>query len=183
MDPITIAMGLSQFVPQIVKWIAGDKAATVAQKAVDIAKAVTGKSTGDDALASLQANPDLVLKYREAVLDQQTTFETLAEKNAQEINQTMRVEATADHWPTYSWRPFIGFCFGALAAMTGVTVFAAYLAVMFFGRDAALLGSLPGMIGSEAAVMATMTPVLGIASWFRGKMQADSATANQDQRG
>ena len=37
-----------------------------------------------------------------------------------------------------------------------------------------MLAQLPGMIGAEAGVMATMAPVLGIASWFRGKMQADS---------
>ena len=31
-------MGLAQFVPQIVKWIGGDKAGTAAQKVVDIAQ-------------------------------------------------------------------------------------------------------------------------------------------------
>jgi hypothetical protein len=166
-------MGLSQFAPQIIKWIGGDKAGIVAQKAVDIAQVVTGKSSGDQALAALQADPNLVLKYRQAVLDQQDDFEKLAVQNAQDVNKTMQVEAASDHWPTYSWRPFIGFCFGILAVTTGVTVFVSYAAVMFFRRDPSTLGSLPGMIGAEAAVMATMAPVLGIASWFRGRMQAD----------
>jgi hypothetical protein len=44
---------------------------------------------------------------------------------------------------------------------------------MFFGVKPDVLGQLPALIGSEAAVMATMAPVLGIASYFRGKMQAD----------
>jgi hypothetical protein len=175
-------MGLSQFVPQIVKWVAGDKAGTVAQKVVDVAQQVTGKANGDQALAALQADPTLVLRYRQAILDQEVEIDKLAAQNAQDVNKTMQAEAASDHWPTYSWRPFIGFCFGILAVTTGVTVFVSYVAVMFLKRDPAMLGSLPGMIGSEAAVMATMAPVLGIASWFRGKMQADP-NINTDNRG
>ncbi len=42
MDPISIAFGLAQFAPQIIKWITGsDKAADAAEKVVDIAEAVT----------------------------------------------------------------------------------------------------------------------------------------------
>ena len=44
---------------------------------------------------------------------------------------------------------------------------------MFFSVKAEVLSYLPGMLGAEAAIMATMAPVLGIASWYRGKMQAD----------
>src|ERR1700732_4908539 len=106
MDPITIAMGLSQFVPQIVKWIAGPKAGTVAQKVVDVAQAVTGQATGDAALKALQADPNLVLQYRKAVLDQETALDQLAVQAAGGGNQTMQAEAAANHWPTYSWRPF-----------------------------------------------------------------------------
>jgi hypothetical protein len=85
----------------------------------------------------------------------------------------MQAEAKADHWPTYSWRPFIGFCFGLLAVLAGLTVFGAYLGVMVGRVEASVLSYLPGMLGAEAAVMGTMAPVLGIASYFRGKAQAD----------
>lgn len=175
MDPITIALGLSQFVPQIVRWIGGDKAGKVAQKVVDVAQQVTGKPTGDQALAALQADPNLVLQYQKAMLDQETTFEQIAVQNAADINKSMQAESASEHWPTYSWRPFIGFCFGALGLISGITVAIAYCGVIFFRRDPTILGSLPGMLGAEAAVMTTIAPVLGIASWFRGKMQADPA--------
>lgn len=174
MDPITIAMGLSQFVPQLVKWISGsDKAEKVAQKAVDIAQQVTGTASGDAALKALQADPNLVLQYRQAVLAQELDFEKLAVQNASDINKTMQAEAAAEHWPTYSWRPFIGFCFGLLAMVGGITAGAAYVGVMFVGVKPEVLSYLPAMLGAEAAVMATMAPILGVASWFRGKMQAD----------
>jgi hypothetical protein len=70
MDPITIAMGLAQFAPQLVKWITGSSdAAAGAQKVVDIAGAVTGKG-GDPAaaLAALQADKQLQVQFQQAVM-------------------------------------------------------------------------------------------------------------------
>ncbi len=68
MDPITTAMALAQFAPQIVKWLTGsDKAAEAAGQVVDIAEAVTGKR-GPDAVAAMQADPALVLQFRTALL-------------------------------------------------------------------------------------------------------------------
>lgn len=174
MDPITIAMGLAQFVPQLAKWVTGsDKAEQVAQKAIDIAKSVTGAQTGDEAVKALQANPDLVLQYRKAVLDQEVSFQALAVQNASDINKTMQAEAASEHWPSYSWRPAIGFSFAALSIIGGLTAAVAYIGVMFFSVKPEVLSYLPAMLGAEAAIMATMAPVLGVASWFRGKMQAD----------
>ncbi len=75
MDPVTIAMGLAQFAPQIIKWISGsDKAAEAAEKVVDIAEAVT-KEHGPHALEALKADPALVLKFREAVMANETELD------------------------------------------------------------------------------------------------------------
>lgn len=75
MDPVTIAMGLAQFAPQIIKWISGsDKAAEAAEKIVDIAEAVT-KEHGPHALEALKADPALVLKFREAVMANETELD------------------------------------------------------------------------------------------------------------
>jgi hypothetical protein len=175
MDPITIAMGLAQFVPQIVKWIAGDKAGTVASKVIAVAQQVTGAPTGDAALAALKADPNLVLQYREAVLAQEDDFEKLAVQNAADVNKTMQTEDTAgEHWPTYSWRPFIGFAVGTNVFASSALVLIVYAPVMFgVQAAAAAIASLPTALGALAAVNATVLPILGIASWFRGKMQAD----------
>lgn len=68
MDPITLAFSLAQFAPQIIKWITGsDKAADAAGKVVDIAKVVTGKQDGEAALQAINADPALVLKFRETI--------------------------------------------------------------------------------------------------------------------
>jgi hypothetical protein len=68
MDPITIAMGLAQFAPGIIKWITGsDKAADAASTIVGIAETVTGKQ-GVDALDAIKVDPSLVMQFRTAVM-------------------------------------------------------------------------------------------------------------------
>lgn len=175
MDPITIALSLAaKFAPQAIKWLGGgDKSQAVAAKMLDIATTVTGQPEPQKAMAALEANPELALQYQKAVMDNALELERLAAQNAADINTTMRAEAAAEHWPTYSWRPFIGFCFGLLGLSSGLTAAGAYISVMFFGGNAAMLGQIPGMLGSEALVMGTMAPILGVAAWYRGKMQAD----------
>lgn len=193
MPLIPIAMALAQFAPMIAGWLGGSKAEDVATKVVGVAQAVTGQSAPDAAVAALQADPNLAIQFQKALLEQQgqlaqiaadVTKAELAADTADtaEVNQTMQIEAKADHWPTYSWRPFVGFCFGVLALISGLTVAGAYLGVMFLHADPKVLTDIPGMLGAEAAVMATMSPVLGIASWFRGKMQANPALTT-DNRG
>lgn len=193
MPLIPIAMALAQFAPMIAGWLGGAKAEDVATKVVGIAQTVTGQSAPDAALAALQSDPNLAAQYAKAVLDQQGQLAQIAADvtkaeiaadvaDTASVNQTMQVEAKSDHWPTYSWRPFVGFCFGLLGLFSGLTVAGAYLGVMAFHANPTVLGQLPGMLGSEAAVMATMAPVLGIASYFRGKMQANP-TVSTDNRG
>lgn len=68
MDPITTAMALAQFAPQVIRWITGsDKAGEAAEKVVDIAEAVTGKG-GMDAVEALRADPTMVLQFRTSLL-------------------------------------------------------------------------------------------------------------------
>lgn len=174
MDPITIAMGLAQFVPQIIKWIGGDKAGTVAQKVVTVAQQVTGKPSGDQALAAIQADPNLMLQFRKALLDQEEQIDQFAAQNAADINKTIQAEAASEHWPTYSWRPAIGFATAFTIAAVALVVVVAYAGVILAKRDPTALSYIPAMIGAVAALLgAGAMPVLGIASWYRGKMQAD----------
>lgn len=76
MDPISIALGLAQFAPQLVRWITGDeKSAKAAEKAVEIAKVVTGNHDGQQAAAAIAANPELAIKFRQAVMGNETELE------------------------------------------------------------------------------------------------------------
>jgi len=157
MDPVTIALALSQLAPSLVKWFGGsDKSVEVAEKAVAVAKSVTGAASGSQALEALKANPDLVLKYQEAILDHEYDFEQIALEAAKEVNVTMQAETSAEHWPSYSWRPFIGF-------QLGFYIMAQWLLPLFH--------IIPPTI--DPTLMTVIGAILGIASWYRGKAQAD----------
>ncbi len=76
MDPISIAFGLAQFAPSILKWITGsDKVADASSTVIDIAKKVTGRDTGDEALEAIKADPALVMQFRTAVMAQEADLD------------------------------------------------------------------------------------------------------------
>jgi hypothetical protein len=167
MPLIPIAMALAQFAPMIAGWLGGSKAEDVAGKVVGIAQAVTGQSAPDAALAALQADPALSLQFQQAILAQQAqlalisadvTKAELAADTAitQAVNTTMQVEAKGDHWPSYSWRPFIGFTFG-------LYIMSLFMLPLFHVQPITLSADMTLTIGA----------ILGVASFFRGKAQAD----------
>lgn len=74
-DPISIAMGLAQFAPQVIKWLSGsDKAAEAAGKVVQIAESVTGRQ-GPEAIEALKVDSALVIQFRQAVMANETELD------------------------------------------------------------------------------------------------------------
>lgn len=69
MDPITIALGLAQFAPSILRFFGvGEKPVAVAEKVVQIAQTVTGKGTPEEALAAMRENAQLAQQFNLAAL-------------------------------------------------------------------------------------------------------------------
>lgn len=132
------------------------------------------------ALAGLNETPEGRIKLAEIdaalrthAIDAGIDLERLAVANAGDVNKTMQAEAASEHWPTYTWRPSIGFSVALNVAMTSITVALAYVMVIFWDKKPEVLSYLPAMIGAMAALVGVVAPILGIASWFRGKAQAD----------
>jgi len=74
-DPISLAMGLAQFAPQVVRWVTGsDKAEQAAQEVVNIAEAVTGHK-GQQAIDIIKADPNKVIEFRQAILDREADLD------------------------------------------------------------------------------------------------------------
>lgn len=91
MDPITIALSLAaKYVPDIIDHFMGKNAAGVAGAVLDIAQTVTGKSAPDEAMKALAADPNLVLQFQKAVLDQKVQLAQIAAQHAKD-------EAAADN--------------------------------------------------------------------------------------
>ncbi|WP_341237798.1 hypothetical protein [uncultured Limnobacter sp.] len=122
-DPISIAMGLAQFAPQVIKWISGsDKAAEAASKVVEIAEAVTGKQ-GPEAVEALKADPALVLQFRQAVMANETELDKAYLADRQDARRRDVALAQAGR---YNWRGDLL----ALLAVGGLV-----LCVWFVARD------------------------------------------------
>lgn len=140
-----------------------------------VARAVTNTDDDQAAEIRLEANPELQVEYQKALLAHmaeqgRSEVARLEAENARlaEINRTMRSEAASEHWLVYTWRPVIGYCFGA--SLLGVT-----LAVLVLGYQALgmgkpeALGMIPQLLTAIAPLYAAFAGVLGIASWHRGK--------------
>lgn len=73
-------------------------------------------------------------------------------------------EAPKEHWPSYTWRPFLGFCLGLYIT--------SLWALPLFGKT-------PVLISNE--LIFAVGSILGVASFFRGKAQADPAVQGTPQ--
>jgi roadblock/LC7 domain-containing protein len=144
--------------------------------------------------AALLANPEAMVKIKEIEATNRVEIQRLvvtAEANrlaaetaaVNAINATMQAEAASDHWQTYSWRPFLGFCVGLNTLAASILVLVVFVPIMFGNlQAAAAVAGLPLVIGALAGINGTLLPILGIASYFRGKAQADPNIQN-DVRG
>jgi len=178
-------MALASFAPQIIGLLAGQKAGDIADKVVGIAQVVTGTAAPDAALKAIQADPARAVEFQRAIAEKEIELAKIDAdvlkaqygvelQASQAVNETMRAEAASEHWPTYAWRPFIGFVFGLNLLIASLVTAGVYIGVMFGATGAtAAMATLPQMIGALGAVNGAALPILGIASWFRGKMQAD----------
>lgn len=150
-----------------------------------IASALGVAHSPDAVSQAIAANPDAAVKLATIESSRAIELEGLAVQHAahqlaaetaalQATNTTMQAEASADHWPTYSWRPFLGFCVGFNTAASACIVLLVFTATIAGAAAApAAVAQLPTVLGALAAISATVLPVLGIASYFRGKAQAD----------
>ena len=70
------------------------------------------------------------------------------------VNETMRAESVAEHWPQWAWRPFIGFAFG-------LYIISLFMLPLFRTQPVMLSPDITMAIGA----------VLGVSAWYRGRMQ------------
>lgn len=76
MDPVTIAMGLAQFAPAVIRWITGSKdAEAVARDVVGVAQAVTGSSSPQEALQRIQSDQAAQLAFRAKLMEREAELD------------------------------------------------------------------------------------------------------------
>ena len=66
----------AEFAPTLIRKLAGDDAATVAEEVIGVATAVTGVGDPQGALEHLRANPDSVLQFKQRAAELEVQLET-----------------------------------------------------------------------------------------------------------
>ena len=167
---------MNDFIKTILPWLGtalggplGGIAATTVGKVLGLNdNTVDNVKTVLNSMTVQSLTPEQTVALKQADYNFQVTMATLGYQSLKDladletqqvmaVNKTMQVEAASEHWPSYSWRPFNGFLFG-------ITIFACYFVLPIFKID-------PPEIPTE--VWTGWAAILGIASFFRGKAQAD----------
>ena len=187
---LSIALKLAQFAPMVAGLLAGPAAERVAARMVGIAQEVTGQDTPAAALDRLQMDPALAMQYQTKMVDAHVEFariEAELDRAAMaadvrvmhDVNETMRREGASEHWPQWSWRPAIGFAFAASFGLAALTVCVAFAAVIFGQAKPEILTHVPALLTSMATLLAIPLPVLGVASFYRGRQKAKAGGGGQ----
>ena len=122
MDPISIALGLAQFAPSIMRFFGvGEKPVAVAERIVGIAAGVTGAKTPEEALAAMRENAQLAAQFNLAVLAADGDLEKacLADRASARERDTKIIQATGHN---YRGDALAFLAIGGLLA-TGVALF------------------------------------------------------------
>ena len=169
---IPLALGLAQYAPKLVGWLAGDKAEETAEKVVGIAQAITGHQDPQQAFETIKANPDMQIKFQE----QANQFELGLEREYTErmaiVNKTMQEEAKSEHWPQWFWRPYWGLVSGT--AFLVVCIFVCTLGYKaIVEKDSSAIGMIPLLIGAFTTLFGIPGAILGISAWGRNKMKQE----------
>lgn len=192
MDWKDIAGDIAKFAPVLGGMVGGPVGIGVTAASAVIAHAL-GVAPTPDAVAIALQNPDAAVKLAQIEKDRAVDLQTLVVQSRAAamaadtaaivaVNQTMQAETHAEHWPSYTWRPFIGFALGVNVMASTLLVLFVFIPIMFGSTNmAAAVAALPGVLGALAAVGATTLPVIGVASWFRGKAQADPDNPAQNR--
>lgn len=77
--PVAVSL-IAEVVPDLIRIFSGDKAGDVAEKVGSIAKGITGSGDINEAAEMIKADPNLAIKFKEAVLNNKVQLEEISLK-------------------------------------------------------------------------------------------------------
>lgn len=170
------AQVLTGNVPGAVATVGGWLGAALSVPSDPAAVAAALQSNSEAALKLQQLLADKEIKLQQMIADQALAQITADVEALKSVNETMRVEAGSEHWAQYSWRPFIGFCFGlAFLVVSALACVLAYLATL--GGKPEAIAAIPQLVGAFSTLFAIPGAVLGVSAWHRGVQKVEAARA------
>lgn len=168
MEPLSVALALAKFAPMVAGWIGGDDAEKTVKQVIDVAKQVTGLADPESALRQIQNDPELTIRFQQAMNPviiaklQSDTARLVA------INTTMVAESKSNDKFVRRWRP----TFGYMIALTWLIQMAA-LGIVMVNTPA----DAPAVINSMASLSFMWGIALSVLGINVSKRSQDKALA------
>jgi hypothetical protein len=154
-DPLNTALGLAQIAPQAVRWLAGSNQREAAETLGEVAIAVTGHNTAEDALDMLKGDAVMGKEFVKALANRKVELDNLYLADRQDAR---RRELSSERAPWEMWTL-------AAAVVTGL-----------LGIAGALFFVVPSPEAKDALLMiigALMTRVSDVYGYYFGNNKAN----------
>lgn len=164
---LPILMALAQLAPAIIPLFDSDNDSTAnkaAQVVSDVAKAVTGADSDQDALAALKNDPAMLLEYQKAVTERATALYQAETERLKAVNETMRAEVASSDPYVRRMRPTMGY---ALILSWVGTMYAIIHTIIADPAEA------PGVINSVAQLSVMWSVALSVLGLYVYKRSED----------
>lgn len=165
MDPLTtvaILRGLSEVVPQLARWIGGDKAGQVADQAIDIARQVAGRDVPADALEAIRRDPQLQIQLQQAMTPLIIAQLEADARELEIVNATIRSEYASGDDYVRRWRPYWGYM-TARAWMLQIVMLAVVVVGAVIATVQGQAEAVNALMSGAAAIVGALTVQWGIA--------------------
>jgi hypothetical protein len=164
--PVAVSL-ISSVVPELLKLFGSKKQAEVAEAVIKIAKDVTGLEDPNEASAEIVKDPELALKFKQAVFDQQIKLEEIAfRRDSLYINDTQDARRYRD---SNVFRLGVMILLSFLIVMSGTLWFLYNVATAKVIVDPVLLAAIFTLLGSIIGYFASNAQQ--VVSFFFGSSQ------------
>lgn len=177
MDPLTIVAVLAKAVPAVVGLFKGRGAEKNAEKAIEVAKQLTGIDDPADAVDALANDPAALVEFQKAMLEHAVKMREKDVKQLDIINQTIRAETVSKDGYNRRWRATFGYCvsFAWFYLFFGVVTISGWAVIKKTEAAAGIIASMAEMVSSTFPLWGIALSVLGVTVYKRSQEKAIAA--------
>jgi len=161
---LAIAAGLVKVAPMVAGWFGGSDAEDQAEKAVNIAKQITGIDDAQGAVDAIKADPALAMQFQAAVMAHELAMRKEDNNQLAIVNGTMQAELLSKDKYNRRWRATFGYAVAASWTMMFLTIMIVFGWAIFKHPDgiADTGAALADMLGATTVLWGVALSVLGI---------------------
>ena len=159
---LPIIMALASLAPTIMPLFTGKETSNKAAGIItQVATAITGTSSPDQALQALQSDPALLVEYQRQISEETITLYQEETKRLESVNQSFREEIKSDDPFVRRMRPFAGY----IITLSSAALVAAVVKTIWVAPEHAV--TVVNAATSMTPILVPMLSVVGVYVWKR----------------